>query len=165
MPPWPSPARSADVTGAGDVATEAAQDRLYAAELSSTFDCVRQTLAEVMVRLDPKTYGLEERGTVELVLAEVLNNVVEHAYGGREDGVISLAVNQVGGGLWIEVQDTGAPMPTGGFPDESPVTAARDLPSVPEGGYGWFLIGQLAHDPCYRRDGDRNVFSFRLSVG
>lgn len=118
-----------------------------------------------MTRFGDDRYSVEERGTVELVLAEVLNNVVEHAYRDRSDGVIALRVQPKSDGLAVAVEDTGLPMPKGGVPTGALAAPTEDFLSVAEGGYGWFLIGQLARDHSYQRDGDRNRLTFRISVG
>ena len=125
---------------------------------------VRHALEELLDQLGPLQMAEEELGSVELVVAEALNNIVEHAYLGRDDGRIELNWVLSGNGLHIRITDNGVPMPEGRIPlhpDQSPKDHAA---LVPEGCFGWFLIGGLAHNIVYRRDRGRNVLSFRLAV-
>ncbi|MGR3541620.1 MAG: ATP-binding protein [Hasllibacter sp.] len=132
-------------------------------------DSVRAALSEVAARfpLPP-----EEAGTVELVLAEAMNNVVEHAYAGRADGRMDLRIESGPDGLRCELRDRGAPLPEGRLPLGRAIPADIPLPDTPEGGFGWFLIRQLARDLRHVRRpvpgagrGGENVLTFRLAVG
>ncbi|MEO1152502.1 MAG: ATP-binding protein [Pseudomonadota bacterium] len=160
-----SPGPRADMAAMGDARAASDQSCPISIDLPGTFDGVRWALTQVMVQLGSDRYSLEERGTVELVLAEVLNNVVEHAYAGRSDGKVALRVEQGISGLSVAVEDDGEPMPDGGLPGGAMAAPTEDLLAMPEGGYGWFLIGQLARDHQYRREAGRNSLTFRISVG
>lgn len=103
----------------------------------------------------------EEAATVELALAEVLNNVVEHACGSRPTGVIEVHLRNDERGLECTVRDDGAPMPDGRLPPGRIDWGA----TVPEGGFGWYLIRALSRDLRYEREGGRNALRFRLPVG
>jgi len=126
---------------------------------------VREVLVEVMSALDPLALEPEERGSVELVLAEVLNNVVEHAYSGRSDGPVHLACRCEGDGLRVTIRDEGLPMPAVKAPLEAISDGTRARIEAAEGGFGWFIIRDIAHDIAYRRDKAENVLSFRIAVG
>ncbi|MEL6642387.1 MAG: ATP-binding protein [Pseudomonadota bacterium] len=147
-----------------DAATDA-ELSVISLDVPGTFEGVRWALAQTLQHLGEERYSVEERGTVELVLAEVLNNVVEHAYSGRDDGKIALEVRQTEAGLNVRVVDHGRPMPEGGLPIKPLSQPSDDLLSLPEGGFGWFLVGQLAHDHQYRRVDDCNCLTFRVTVG
>lgn len=99
----------------------------------------------------------EGRGVAEIVLAEVLNNAVEHAYGDAS-GEIALQVLRKGGALHCEVVDTGRPMPGGQAPDPGLVAPE----SLPEGGFGWYLIRTLAQEVNYQRRNGRNEIRLQL---
>ncbi|MEX0369392.1 MAG: ATP-binding protein, partial [Tateyamaria sp.] len=67
-------------------------------------------------------------------------------------------------GLRLTVVDTGHAMPDG----QTPVGAAADLDvdlcDMPEGGFGWFLIKDLAKDVEYRRREQENHLQLRIAV-
>lgn len=105
----------------------------------------------------------EGRGTAEIVLAEALNNVVEHAYA-RHAGDIEITLRLSGSELVCKIVDTGSPMPNGALP-AGVLNRLIEGATLPEGGFGWFLIRTLARDLEYRREGSCNLLSFRLETG
>ena len=119
------------------------------------------------LRDDLSKIGLlaEERGSVEIVVAEVLNNIAEHAYEERPDGKIEMELVPSDGQLHCSVIDHGKPMPN----EQTPLGKAHNLDvemdDLPEGGFGWFLIGELAHDLAYERKGTENHLTFKMRVG
>jgi serine/threonine-protein kinase RsbW len=119
-------------------------------------DAVRAALRHLCQA--PPVAGLapDARGSVELVLAEVLNNVVEHAYADAA-GEIEITLSAEGEGLCCLVADAGLPMPEGMLPAGRLPELQGDLP---EGGFGWYLIRNLATDITYRREGGRNLIGF-----
>lgn len=126
---------------------------------------VRDALARLLAALGPLNLAPEERNTVELVLAEVLNNILEHAYPGLGPvGTIRLCAMLKHDGLHVRVLDDGAPMP-GGL---APLGMSQDLnigiPDLPEGGFGWFLIRDLARDVTYRRVEGHNQLDLRIAI-
>ena len=125
---------------------------------------VRSALSGVLQGLSYLDLSADLRGTLELVLAEALNNVVEHAHGGRGDGAIEVRVShdatRGAPTLLCELIDDGLPMPGDGLPSP-PMPDAADLP---EGGFGWLLIRELARDVDYARLGERNRLRFCLDV-
>ncbi|MEM8592686.1 MAG: ATP-binding protein [Pseudomonadota bacterium] len=132
--------------------------------LSDAF-AVRSSLEALMDDMEGRDYLPEERGTVELVLAEVLNNVAEHAYEEKGDGKIALDMAYITGGISIELEDYGKPMPGGKTPLAMQANLDVDIEDLPEGGFGWFLIGELAKDLVYERRGEANHLSFRMTLG
>ncbi|MEO0486542.1 MAG: ATP-binding protein [Pseudomonadota bacterium] len=132
--------------------------------LSDTFE-VRHSLQALMTDMQGRDYLPEERGTVELVLAEVLNNVAEHAYEESGEGRIELDMAYTASGIEIALLDFGKPMPDGQTPLGMPANLNVEVDDLPEGGFGWFLIGELAKDMTYERRGDANHLSFRMTLG
>ncbi len=127
---------------------------------------IRKALSHVLTKLKPLALSLEEEGTVELVLAEVLNNIAEHAYCQNPNGLIELRIRPVAGkGLLCSICDTGLPMPNGEAPLGQPVNPNCQMQNLPEGGFGWFLIRDLTRDLAYSRKNEKNILSFRISVG
>lgn len=109
--------------------------------------------------------SLDEVGTLELVLAEVMNNIVEHSYAGGATGTISLSIVRDRCGLSCSLSDDGVPLPEGCLaPPQLPETAVS-TEHLPEGGFGWYLIHDLARDLGYRREGGQNLLAFRLPLG
>jgi len=134
------------------------------AEFSGTPDGVRDALRKIRSGLTAFQVGGEEAFSAELVIAEALNNVVEHALEGTEHPVFRLSLRQSQNGVLVEIRDRGRPMPA----DRPPLGAAPSLSvdpaALPEGGFGWFLIRELARDLEYRRIAGENRLSFRLAI-
>ena len=130
--------------------------------LSGQF-AVREALRQLLKGLEPLGLDVEEAGTVELVLAEALNNIVEHAYKTSE-GYIDISCAHAADGLRMTVVDTGSVMPDGKTPVGTAAEIDVDLCDMPEGGFGWFLIKDLAKDVTYERHGCENHLHLRLAV-
>ncbi|WP_163848380.1 ATP-binding protein [Pseudooceanicola aestuarii] len=133
-------------------------------DFSSSLFGVREAVGALCAHLTRAGLDLEETGAVELVTAEVLNNVVEHAYRDASPGPIALTCQQATDGLHFQVIDRGRPMPGGRLPPELLSLAAPDPELLAEGGYGWFIIQDLARDLSYQRTGNRNELTFRMAV-
>lgn len=143
--------------------TEAANGTLFEEVIPSTFGSVSDTLREVTKTLRLLGFSTEDCGSTELVLAEVLNNIVEHAYG-EAVGPIDLRISTGAGGLFCVIRDRGVALPDGKMPMGQAMGDFTGLEDLPEGGFGWFLIRELARDLLYRRIGNENQFSFRIDV-
>lgn len=126
---------------------------------------VRAALGKFVAQLEDHGLGLEELGSVELVVAEALNNIVEHAYGPSGSGDIQLWWTLGHRGLHVRIADNGKPMPEGRAPLIHDSCARDYAAQVPEGGFGWFLITGLARNIVYRRERGMNVLTFRIVVG
>lgn len=125
----------------------------------------RQVLERIFAALAPWSLDIEEKGTIELLLAEVVNNIVEHAYpepdtGGRIDVACRLEPN----GLCFEICDHGRAMPNGQAPFGAQMDVDVGIEDLPEGGFGWFLIRDLARDVAYERVGQMNRLTLRLAI-
>ncbi|VDC26110.1 ATP-binding protein [Pseudogemmobacter humi] len=120
-------------------------------EMPGDLESVRAGLARAMRSAPLARLGPEDRGRAEILLAEVLNNIAEHACCGSGAG-IRLLLRLEPARLCLVVEDDGVAMPSGALP-------AGELPdaaSLPEGGFGWFLIRSLAREISYLRDGKTN---------
>ena len=131
----------------------------------ATFDNVRLAIERAMTTLQPLALSTEDASAVEIVLAEALNNIVEHAYPPEHPGDVKLVLRHGRAGLLIEIRDKGKPMPNGRTPDGAHPADAVPKRPMPEGGYGWFLIGQLARDIVYDRENGENFLIFRMPLG
>jgi len=131
---------------------------------SSPFE-VRSTLEAISKELSGCNLMAEEVGSAEIVLAEVLNNIVEHAYAEDPGGKIDVSFEYVPGDLRFCLNDQGNPMPDGQTPLGSATNLDVEFDDLPEGGFGWFLIGELARDVEYLRVGETNRLTFGMKVG
>ena len=128
-------------------------------------DAVRDAIDRLISRLRPWGLDSDMAGTVELVIAEALNNVVEHAYANTSPPCpVHVACEKLADGVSIRIVDEGAEMPEGQLPLGLPPDVDVDLMDLPEGGFGWFLIRDLARDVQYHRDGTQNVLNLRLDL-
>lgn len=133
--------------------------------VTSSDMAVRQALEKVFAELDQLALDAEEIATVELVLAEALNNIVEHAYPVQSpQGPIQIRCCHKANGLHFTINDQGNPMPNGQMPLGLAQNVDVDPFDLPEGGYGWFLIKDLAKDIRYRRVGQENQLDLRIAV-
>ncbi|WP_147126381.1 ATP-binding protein [Shimia ponticola] len=131
---------------------------------SDTFE-VRNSLLALVEDMEDRAFLPEETGTVELVLAEVLNNIAEHAYEDKGDGRIELDMAYAPGSVSFDLRDFGKPMPEGKTPLGELANLDVPIEDLPEGGFGWFLIGELAKDMVYERLENANHLRFRMTVG
>lgn len=125
---------------------------------------VRAALRSAVARFI-RQISTDEAGTLELVLAEVMNNIVEHSYVGRAPGEITLSIVRDRRGLSCSISDDGVPLPADHLLRNISQKPRPEPQNLPEGGFGWFLIRDLAEDLGYFRDGGRNLLAFRLPIG
>lgn len=133
--------------------------------VESSETAVRSALGQLLQGLAPLKLSVDEAGTIELVMAEALNNIVEHAYPeGDAPGPIDLTCNHADGRLHLLIVDRGRAMPDEQLPEGASVNLDVDLMDMPEGGFGWFLIRDLAKDISYERRNGENRMSFSLDI-
>lgn len=120
-----------------------------------------EEVRRLLIALDDFLDGLADKTVpaedLRIVAGEVLNNVAEHAYDTCEAGPVRFRCVLRPKGFLCRVEDIGrelGEMPEGKTPDLSG--------PLPEGGFGWFLIYQLAEGVRYRRRGARNQLSFTI---
>ena len=100
--------------------------------------------------------------TLELVLAEVLNNIVEHSCGDVPGAIIRLSCRFEDNRVVMTVTDNGAPLQEGSAPDSVLPRGHGNIESLPEGGFGWFIIRRLTQNLTYRRRNERNFLMFTI---
>ena len=116
-------------------------------------------IATLTAQLGARGLPQERAGDVKIALAEAINNVVEHAYAGMEPARVQVNCRFGPDRLDVLISDTGRPLPGARPPDGDPAGVDTALQDLPEGGFGWFLIRQLANDVGYeRRDGCNRLF-------
>ncbi|WP_299139136.1 ATP-binding protein [uncultured Tateyamaria sp.] len=138
---------------------------VFRISVQSSEMAVREALQKLLDGLGPLALDVEESGTVELVMAEALNNIVEHAYPPSDPaGPIHITCMHAKDGLHLTVVDHGRGMPDGQTPLGAAANLDVDLCDMPEGGFGWFLIKDLAKDVAYQRVEPENHLTLRLAV-
>jgi serine/threonine-protein kinase RsbW len=130
--------------------------------IPSTPLAVRQALCALFDHLMTEQMSAGARDTAQIVLAEALNNIVEHAYA-QGPGEIEVTIEVCAVGLTCRIMDAGRPMPGGTLP-EGKLAALTPDDDLPEGGFGWHLIRTLSEDLNYRREGGRNLLTFRIAT-
>jgi serine/threonine-protein kinase RsbW len=120
---------------------------------------------KLLYELAPLVLNAEETGAIELVMAEALNNIVEHGYPDpKNGGPISIYCEHGTKGLNIKLVDNGLPMPNGKIPAGLAVNTDVELKDMPEGGFGWFIIKDLAKDVAYTRTLDTNRLDLHIAI-
>lgn len=139
-------------------------DRAFQIDTYATPETVRAILADLRALFI--TIGLleDQCGIVEIAVAEALNNIVEHAYAPVCAGPLRLRVWRNTDRLCIELRDNGAPMPGLLLPDAHLPDATGPLETLPEGGFGWFLIHDLSDSLHYSRIGTENQLTLEFAL-
>lgn len=130
----------------------------FSADLIAVRSVVQATLEDLHSLLP----DAPRRGEAELILAEVLNNVVEHAYHGMAPGMVELSAEPCPNGIRFVITDSGRPMPNATLPAGVPADLNCAVDDLPEGGFGWTIIRQLAQDLQYQRKDGKNYTSFQI---
>ena len=95
-------------------------------------------------------------GKIQVALVEVLNNIVKHAYRNQGSGIIEITCQPFPAHLGFEITDSGIPPPAQCLTNDH-MTAVDIQASLPEGGFGWFLICQLSSDITHERHKGKNI--------
>ncbi|MDO5605040.1 MAG: ATP-binding protein [Paracoccus sp. (in: a-proteobacteria)] len=124
---------------------------------------VRETLITIDGRMRPHI-SADLMGRAGLVLAELLNNVAQHGRKGPggPDPMVHLSVVLRPEGLACAASDDGGLLPRICLNTSSPPCGDVPVQSLPEGGFGWFLIGHLTQSLTHFREGDRNFVAFTI---
>lgn len=128
-----------------------------------TNDAVRSALAKARHLWALQNANPDLCAAAEQVLAEVLNNVVEHAQAGKPDGIVLLDTVVSGDTVDCMVHDDGAEMPGLQLPAGKPRRIGNDLNSLPEGGFGWFMIHSMSQNLSYDREDGWNHLRFTIA--
>jgi serine/threonine-protein kinase RsbW len=136
----------------------------FACSFTATELNARSGISQVMMQLRDFDLPEERVGDVQIALAEAVNNVVEHAYSGQASGDICIKCNLSPQELCIEISDFGSPLPYEELPEGLPADVTCSFDSLPEGGFGWFLIRELTSDLRYQRQNDSNLLSLCFTI-
>lgn len=116
---------------------------------------VPNLLDEISQWLIRKDVQKDKITNVQIVFAEVLNNIIEHGFAGENSGIIDVEIEVSGDTIVIQVNDNGMKY-TPPEVTQTPLQDNCDIDSLPEGGFGWFLIREITSSFEFHRDGDRN---------
>lgn len=134
-------------------------------EFPATEIAARAALGWLAACLARRGLPEDRAGDVELATAEAVNNVVEHAYAGDRPGRVRLRLDFWPGQLAVRIEDDGIALPGHCLPQTRRPDIDVPRADLPEGGFGWRLIRDLACAVEYRRDGDRNRLVLRFDLG
>lgn len=133
-------------------------------EFESDPALVAAALGKVIDGLSPLQLSADQSITLELVLAEVVNNVIEHAYAEQPGHPVNIAAYGTTDCVTCQVIDHGKSMPHERLPKGAIHDLEVELSDLPEGGFGWFLIGELTQDIRYSRADGKNHLSFSMPL-
>lgn len=154
-------------TRRGSAASESARDAPCAESklfyVVATELGVRAGLADMRSFLGAGGFDADACGTAEIVLAEALNNIAEHAFAATAVGMIDVTLTPGNSSLTAEIVDSGTALPglcppSGHLPPLDGTTR-----SLPEGGFGWFLIRTLTDCLSYTRHASENHLRLRIT--
>ena len=123
----------------------------------------RQAMKALLHGLNPWHLSATDQGKIQVALVEVLNNIVEHAYGDQGGGIIEITCQPFVGYLGFEIVDTGIALPDHCLQNDQ-LSAIDIQASLPEGGFGWFLIRQLSYDIAHKRRDGKNHLSLKIRM-
>ena len=116
----------------------------------------RQAMKALLHGLNPWQLSATDQGKIQVALVEVLNNIVKHAYSNQGSGIIEITCQPFPGHLGFEITDSGIPLPAHCLTNDH-MSAVDIQASLPEGGFGWFLIRQLSYDITHERHKGKNI--------
>ncbi|WP_193222005.1 ATP-binding protein [Amylibacter sp. SFDW26] len=92
---------------------------------------------------------------VQIVLAEALNNVIEHGFEHENTGELEIKIEVSEVQIIAHICDNGLAFTP---PDNSqtPLQVDDDLKTLPEGGFGWFLIKEVTSHFEFHRCANKN---------
>ena len=123
----------------------------------------RRAMQALLDGLRPVDLSPTDAGHLEVALVEVLNNIVKHAYCGHDTGLIEITCQPFDDFLSFDIVDAGLQMPDRCVPD-NPLPRTNFPGTLPEGGFGWFLIRQLSYDIDYSRPKDINHLHLKIRL-
>jgi serine/threonine-protein kinase RsbW len=94
---------------------------------------------------------------LELCTVEAVSNAIRHAYGGEQGHTVSVRLRLEPDRIEVRVRDEGRPLPEERRTPRRPDYDPGNLESIPEGGWGLFLIHQMMDRVEYATDGGANV--------
>jgi sigma-B regulation protein RsbU (phosphoserine phosphatase) len=131
------------------------------ARLTIAADAAAAASASGWARALGAQLGLPERDLyrLDLCVTELVTNIASYGYIDRAGFIdLSAEASRVGGGIRVEIIDSGSPFNPLGV--ERP--SARKGADVPVGGFGIALVLGFVDECSYERRGAQNVFEFTI---
>ncbi|MCQ0091927.1 ATP-binding protein [Roseovarius sp. M141] len=150
-------------TAATTTANHAPCPRRKIFHVRATERAISAGLADMRSFLEASGLDADACGTAEIVLAEALNNIAEHAFAMTTAGTISVTLAPGQRTLTAQIVDTGAALPGLGPPAGQLPPFGATTSSLPEGGFGWFLIQTLTECLRYKRHDEQNHLCLRFA--
>ncbi|WP_291729024.1 ATP-binding protein [Leisingera sp. F5] len=138
--------------------------KTFACSFTATNMDARSGISSIVAQLRSLGVPGARADEVQIALTEAVNNVVEHAYESAPPGDVRILAELYPERLWISIQDAGAPFPRGELPEGKPADVSVPAESLPEGGFGWFLIRELASQVQYERSEGNNNLSLCFEI-
>jgi serine/threonine-protein kinase RsbW len=111
-----------------------------------------------IIEMAAEFFSVDKLTEIEQAVAETVNNCIEHALCGSEGYQITINCELLNDRLFIEITDEGKQFDSErlnnlntGF-DYDP----RDIPGLPEGGFGLSVLKSCMDIVNYRREGGKN---------
>lgn len=129
--------------------------------IESTLENVRMLSRALRAVCEELGADAKELDEVELGIDEIATNIVEHGYGGARGRWLSVELSRVPGGIELEIEDDGLPIPAERRRPQSP----GDDVEVALRGRGLFIVSRVMELVGYETSGGRNRLRVRKRFG
>jgi serine/threonine-protein kinase RsbW len=125
----------------------------------NTHQDAARVIREAEALLSERSFPPRARYTVSLVLEETLTNIIKYAYNDNGSHEIIVRILFIESEICIECIDEGREFNPLHAPD---AVLGDSIHEIEEGGLGIHLMRQIVEHMDYRRDGTRNIMTFRI---
>jgi len=130
--------------------------RIIALQVKTHESAVSDSLQNLRAGLADSGLEAETLGRVEIALAEVLNNITEHGHAETGVDTVRLSARISDQDIRVEIRDSGASVPEACLNSAHLPDSSGPLHSLPEGGFGWYLIHNMVDDLRYSQEHGEN---------
>ncbi len=131
--------------------------------IESDYSNVNYVCKDISSFLTSNNHKIKAIREIELCMIEALNNVIKHAYDSEPGNPIYINTVIDDQKLTIEIIDNGRSREN----FEKPVLDfdPKDIPNLPEGGMGLYIIDQFTDENYYEARSDKNIFTLVKKLG
>jgi len=128
---------------------------------------VRQVRRALSSLVGESPLSTEEWYQVKVCIAEAVNNAIIHAYGRQGGNRVEIEVERLADRVVCRIADFGRSMPDGALQQKLRLDySPEDIPALPEGGMGLYIMHQVMDCVEYASAGGRNELTLtRLARG